>query len=74
MSFTTSINIERDFGKTPHYIVTANARRPSAKLSITLPVAFIRFASSARTALANPASSSPWKTVCVERLLEKMSY
>jgi len=27
MSFTTSINIERDFGKTPHYIVTANARQ-----------------------------------------------
>lgn len=75
MSFTTSINIERDFGKTPHYIVTANARQtPLAKLSITLPVAFIRFASSARMALANPASSSPWKTACVERLLEKMSY
>lgn len=74
MSFTTSINIERDFGKIPHYIVTANARQTIAKLSITLPVAFIRFASSARTALANPASSSPWKTACVERLLEKMSY
>lgn len=74
MSFTTSINIERDFGKTPHYIVTANARQTIGKISITLPVAFIRFASSARMALANPASSSPWKTACVERLLEKMSY
>lgn len=74
MSFTTSINIERDFGKTPHYIVTANARQTIGKIINPLPVAFIRFASSARTALANPASSSPWKTVCVERLLEKMSY
>lgn len=74
MSFTTSINIERDFGKTPTISSLPMLARPSAKLSITLPVAFIRFASSARTALANPASSSPWKTVCVERLLEKMSY
>ena len=32
MSFTTSINIERDFGKTPHYIVTANARQTMGKI------------------------------------------
>ena len=32
MSFTTSINIERDFGKTPHYIVTANARQTIGKI------------------------------------------
>ena len=63
MSFTTSINIERDFGKIPHYIVTANARQTIGKI-------INHFAS----ALANPASSSPWKTACVERLLEKMSY
>lgn len=74
MSFTTSINIERDFGKTPHYIVTANARQTIGKIINHFASGIIRFASSARTALANPASSSPWKTVCVERLLEKMSY
>lgn len=32
MSFTTSINIERDFGKTPNYIVTANARQTVGKI------------------------------------------
>lgn len=32
MSFTTSINIERDFGKIPHYIVTANARQTIGKI------------------------------------------
>ena len=71
MSFTTSINIERDFGKTPHYIVTANARQTIGKI-------INHFASGIHSfclmALANPASSSPWKTACVERLLEKMSY
>ena len=32
MSFTTSINIERDFGKMPDYIVTANARQTVGKI------------------------------------------
>lgn len=32
MAFTTSINIERDFGKTPNYIVTANAKQTIGKI------------------------------------------
>ena len=65
MSFTTSINIERDFGKTPHYIVTANARQTIGKI-------INHFASGIHSFCL--IGSSPWKTVCVERLLEKMSY
>lgn len=32
MGFSTSVNIERDFGKTPDYIVTANARQAVGKI------------------------------------------
>ena len=32
MSFSTSVNISRDFGKTPDYIVTANARQAVGKI------------------------------------------
>lgn len=32
MSFSTSVNISRDFGKTPEYIVTANARQAVGKI------------------------------------------
>lgn len=74
MSFTTSINIERDFGKTPHYIVTANARQTIGKIINHFASGIHSFCLIGRMALANPASSSPWKTACVERLLEKMSY
>ena len=32
MSFSTSVNISRDFGKTPDYIITANARQAVGKI------------------------------------------
>lgn len=74
MSFTTSINIERDFGKTPHYIVTANARQTIGKIINHFASGIHSFCLIGSYGTGNPASSSPWKTVCVERLLEKMSY
>lgn len=43
MGFSTSVNIERDFGKTPDYIVTANARQAVGKSSINTTQESTRF-------------------------------
>lgn len=74
MSFTTSINIERDFGKIPHYIVTANARQTIGKIINHFASGIHSFCLIGSYGTGKSSFILALETACVERLLEKMSY